>query len=318
MAAAKGKGSSLDEVQVQTLDGDVVSLKDWAGVAGDEEWESDGTENIRPSFPVIKIVQGTSTMDGAGDKAGQFWHSDTEEFEEALDVTALLMRDTRAMFEEDADKPVCVSVDGKAPLPNQPLWAKESVTVQANGERATLDVPAPQTSCAECPFSAWGEDGSPPPCKASLAVMVHRGDGTLAQLRVSGKSLRPWRSFVAKKCKPSRIPLYGYALRLTTVRKVEERPTRIWNELVIAGALQKPALAREYSNMIAEQRRAFEEAVARDAEPDEEEATAPAGSEWLDAAEFEEEQGRPPVQEEPVLAGQSSFDPTDPENLPFE
>ena len=97
-------------------------------------WESDGNEDIAPSFPVITIVQPTSRMPGAEKHVGEFWHSDRETFGATLDVVGLVKRETRAIFEEGSDTPACMSIDGKVPQANMPLWSKEYINLR-DGEK---------------------------------------------------------------------------------------------------------------------------------------------------------------------------------------
>lgn len=235
---SSSKGSKA--LQINTTGG-LVSWEDFQSA----DWESDGTENVQPSFPTIKVVQGTSTMDGGGRHGGDFWHSDTEEFTSILDCVALVRRETRSLFEEGQDGPRCLSMDGNAPLPSQPYWATRG--------------PQPK-ACADCPLSQWGDDGTPPPCKLSNVLLIDRGEGDLAQLRVSGKSLRVLRQFIARRCRPRRLPLYAYRLRLSTVERSE--PSKKWHELVIDGTLMAPAEAKVYSDILKAQREQFERSVS--------------------------------------------------------
>lgn len=237
---------AVTDLEIISETGEIVSWEDFGGFT----YEPDGTEDIAPSFPIVKVVQGTSTMPGAGRHAGDFWSSDTEEFAPVLDVVALVRRQTRAYFPEGAVTPSCLSTDGKAPLPNQPLW-------HASGE------PQP-VSCAACPLSAWGDDGSPPPCKASDVLLIDRAPESempdFAQLRFSGKSIRPLTRFIATKCKPKSLPLYAFRLRLSTNERAEDG--KKWQEIQVEGKLMTPADAQRYSAMLAEQRARFELTLA--------------------------------------------------------
>lgn len=209
----------------------------------DYQWESDGTGDIAPSFPVIKIVQPTSSMEGAGKRGGEFWRSDTEEFHGTLDLVALFKKDTRAMFVEGQDQPVCASNDGIIPRDNMPQWEGQ-------------DAPP---ACGVCPFSQWGEDGTPPPCKASLSVLALH-DGDLAQLRISGKSIKPFKQFVARKLAPKKLPLCSQSLHLYTEEKSE--PGRKWYELRIDATPLPPAEAVKFNAVLRYERQRFEAAVA--------------------------------------------------------
>lgn len=237
-----------------------AAVDEWRSI----EWESDGTEEIAPSFPVIKIVQPTSSMEGSGKKGGEFWRSDNEEYYPTLDVVALFSKTTRAYFEEAADQPACASNDGIAPRPNQPLWeGKEQ-----------------PRACASCPFSEWGEDGTPPRCKESLAVLVDH-DGELAQLRIGGKSMKPFKNFVARKLKPKKLPLCSQRLHLYTEEKTE--PQKKWFELRIDAEQLKPTDASVYNAVLAYERGRFMEAASGD-EPEIHDVT-PGGDGWGDGSQ---------------------------------
>lgn len=231
------------------------------------DWESDGTEAITPSFPVIKIVQATSNMAGAGQHGGDFWHSDRETYEKELRVVGLLRRETRALFVDGSESPACISADGERPLANQPLWMGETFSV--NEQTYNVPLGAQPSRCATCPFAQW-INSAPPLCKNSDVLLVQREDGSLAQLRLSGKSIKPFNGFVAKKCRPRGIPLYAYRLTLATERKSEGANKR-WYELQIAGELMTPTEAREYSDMLRLYRSQFEatlrEGTGETAEP---------------------------------------------------
>ncbi len=236
----------MASLQVRDENNKIVLWEDFGGA----DWEDDGTEEIQPSFPYIKMVQGSSQMDGAGKHGGDFWHSDSEGYTSEIVGVALVMRDTRALFRDGIEGPTCLSVDGVQPLPDQPEWG------EANG-------PQP-LKCADCPLSQWGEDNEKPACKASKVLLIDRGDGDLAQLRVSGKSIKPLRQFVARRCKPKRIPLYAFRLALTTRELAEmgkDGKPHKWHELVVAGDLMQPAEAMRYSDMLRLQREKFTESL---------------------------------------------------------
>lgn len=234
--------TGMAALEVVNEHGEIVKWEDF----GQADWEDDGTEDVQPSFPYIKITQGTSTMEGAGKHGGDFWHSDTEEYTPTLNVVALVMRETRALFgDENSEAPACVSADGHAPLPDQPQW---SGAVQ------------PET-CGDCPFSSWGPNNEAPKCKASKVLLVDRGAGDLAQLRVSGKSIKPLRQFIARRCKPKRRPLYSFRLELST-RELSE-PGKKWHELVVDAEDLTPQEAMGYSELLRAQRTAFEETLKK-------------------------------------------------------
>ena len=255
--------NGMAALEVVNEHGEIVS---WEDFGKDFDFEDDGTEDVQPSFPYIKITQGTSKMEGARRHPGEFWHSDSEEYETAMRVVALMMRETRALFPTlESATPTCVSADGHAPLPDQPQWTRS----------------AQPPTCGECPFSQWGENNNPPKCGSSKVLLVDRGAGDLAQLRVIGKSIKPLRQFIARRCKPKKRPLYSFLLDLST-RELSEGHKK-WHELVVNASDLTPKEAMVYSELLRTQRAAFEETLKKSSDtartewPDEVEA---AGTDW--------------------------------------
>ena len=234
-----------------------ATLAEWQAVA----WESDGTEEIAPSFPVVKIVQISSAMKGSDKHLGEFWRSDTEEYLPFLNTVALFQKDTRAYFVEGNDQPRCMSADGIKPLPNMPVW-----TDMQRGQPA---------NCDTCPFSAWRDD-KPPLCKSSLVVLADLG-GELVQLRIAGTAIKPWRQFIAKRLKPKKLPLCSQRLTLSTEVKTE--PGKKWAQLRIESELLSPTEASIYNAVVAYERKRFEEAVRESHEPVDDDST-PARDPW--------------------------------------
>lgn len=228
------------------------ALQAW-GNAQDEPWEDDGNSDIQPSFPVIKIVQPTSTMPDSEKHVGEFYFSDIEAFAPEIECVGLVKRDTRAYFIQGDDQPQCMSADGIAPLDGMKLWA--------NSDNGAPNGAQPQF-CDQCPFGSWGTNDTPPPCKSSLVVLVARANGDLAQLRIGGKSIRPYKQFVAKKLRPKKLPLYSQRLVLSTEMKSE--PGKRWAELVIESQTMTPTEALKFNHILQDQRRRFEESVAAD------------------------------------------------------
>ena len=225
-------------------------------VAPEGGWEDDGNSDIQPSFPVITIVQPMSQAKEADKHVGEFYHSDSETFTPTLDVVGLVRHETRALFEDGKDKPACMSFNGKEPQPNQPVWTQATVTIR----KTEMGVPftrAPR-ACAECPFSEWNGD-QPPLCKNSNIILVDRGEDDLAQLRISGTSIKPYRQFVARKLIPKHQPLFTQRLHLSTEIKVE--PGRKWAQLVIGNTPLSQKEADRYNAILGEQRARFEDTL---------------------------------------------------------
>lgn len=224
----------------------------------DGGWADDGNADIAPAFPIVSILQPMSQVVNA--VAGWFHHSDTDEIASDFDCVPLVKRETRAMFVDNDDKPICRSDDGIVPAPRQRLWNMEAgIRVKVNG--ASLGVP-PVTprDCANCPFSDWN-GAEPPVCGNSYQIIVARnGDpDDLVQLRLKGTSIKPYRDFVRKKLAPRRIPMFFFQFHLTTEEKTA--PSRKWYQLVIDAAPLTENDARTYSEVISQHRARIETAV---------------------------------------------------------
>ena len=185
--------------------------------AEDVEWESDGTEAVGIEFPTISIVQGTSKFPNSGRHGGEFWHSDREEYEGTLEVVPLYMANQRALFEDGKDAPSCSSLDGVAPAPGATVWKQETVKLRNMAQPVAHGRYAAPNTCADCPFSEWGEDGSPPPCKETILLLVERDDASFARIRFGGLSLKPFRKMLRSKfvSKNRRVPLFTHRLHLS-------------------------------------------------------------------------------------------------------
>ena len=223
--------------------GELVSWKD-------VDWEDDGTGDITPAFPLIKVVQRMSNMEGASKHSGDFWHSDREgeeAFESTLGVVPLVKRDTRAYFPEGGgEKPLCMSADGRVPLPNQPLWATKDAPLSAQ-----------PTACSFCPLSMWDDvTGKPPKCKESKVLLVVRDDKTLAQLRLGGTSIKPFERYVAKALKPKGLPMYAKRFIFTTTERHKDAKT--WSEVEVYGEPLSIDEAKGYAAMLRAERARFE------------------------------------------------------------
>jgi len=241
---------------------DIVS---WDSIA----WESDGCEDIQPSFPIIKIVQRTSRQDGATKHVGDFWHSDREgeaaftDGGEGIEIVGLVKRDTRAMFVEGEDQPVCMSADGKKPLADMPAWSMNELAFRDG------TVPNPlrfaPAACNTCPFAQWSPSGEPPRCRESKVVLVERQDDkSLAQLRISGMSIRPFEQMVAKFLRPKNLPLYSKRLIVTTASR--QKPQKVWEEMEFHPIALDIDEALQYAGMLREQRQLFEKSLAEESE----------------------------------------------------
>lgn len=245
----------------------------WAELASGE-WAPDGTENIRIKWPELKIVTGVSKMENKGKHGGEFWHSDSEKFEASVEVIPLTMTFQQSLFADQVDSPLCMSIDGVAPLPAQPLWRDyETFKPRGGSEVPVPDIDQPKL-CAQCPFMQFQGDNRPL-CSRSILLMLQRTeDQSFAQLRLPASSLAPWAAAVNKHLVKGsrRLPLYTgvWTLRTKEVTKGSNTFYVIDVESVRPQSLEE---ARMFSNMISGMREEMErvqyESVARqDSDPD--------------------------------------------------
>ena len=208
---------------------DLAELLDQIG-----EFAPDGAEDLQITFPSIKLIQGTTRgIAGSSKHIGEFYHEDTGEYEDALEVIPLYMQTQRALFEEDLESPSCMSVDGAEPLPNQPLWRK-NVAKFKNGDWEVPLTGQPRI-CAACPLSQFAEDGTPPVCGETILMMVQRDDESFARLRIGRTGLKPVRDAAKKlQYKGKRLPIFT---AMWTFRSFEkEAPGRKWSQLEVSTA----------------------------------------------------------------------------------
>lgn len=242
-----------------------ATLAEWKAVGADipdYEWADDGTGDVAPSFPLVKVVQGTSTMDGATKNVGRFFRTDTDEFFHPLLMVPLFQKNTRAFFRQGEDQPACRSDDGVAPAPNQPQWEGR---------------PAP-SACSECPLGMFGPNVEAPACKAGVVVL---GDvaGELVQLRIPPSGISAWKRFVARRLKPKKLPLCSHEISVSTEERTEAG--KKWQGIVIDSRMLRPSESAQYNAVLAYERTRFEEAVRNTDFDDDAPSPAPK-QEWGD------------------------------------
>lgn len=214
-------------------------------------WASDGNEDLPVARPTIALVPPISATKEF--LAGEFKHSDRNHSEPSLDVVILYRKETRALFAADSKEPVCRSDDGKFPAKDMPLWDMEEIDLGKRGKVAVFGFPG---QCGVCPFGEW-EGTTPPACGNSYVLLVDRGDGDLAQLRVKGTSIKPYRDFIAKK--PARMPIYAY--RTTVTSEFKERGLNKWYEMRFRAEPLEEDEARRYDALLRSQAHRFEPAL---------------------------------------------------------
>jgi hypothetical protein len=187
---------------------------------GNEGFDDFSSQDLQ--IPVIKIVHGTSKMEGHGKHGGEFWNSVSGEFKPSLNVVVLRMNHVRSLFERGNDKPLCLSRD-----------AQQGSTYGA---------------CGRCKYNAqvhndlWGADEDTLRCDLGYSLMlVDTESAELGLFTASKTNYNAIRKLVTqwKAMKPRR-DLYTLVWRFTTV--IMEKPGRQWNQLDVT--LAKPLNTR--------------------------------------------------------------------------
>lgn len=127
-----------------------------------------GEENLRPGDvgmpPRLRISQQNRPIELGGDeeaKPGTIVNSLTNEVFESLEIVPLVfLPRTRVMWPDTFDTgndPLCISDNGDTPLPAD---SPRVMTMRQDGP------------CNTCPFSQFGDDGTPPACKMQRNFLV--------------------------------------------------------------------------------------------------------------------------------------------------
>lgn len=226
-----------------------------------DDFAPDGAEDLQVTFPDVKLIQGTTRgIPNSERHIGHFFHSDTQQFDEKLEVIPLYMQTQRAIFEDGVEAPGCMSVDGISPLPSQPLWTKEKILLkQRMVDQSGMWQPE---YCQDCPYSRFKEDGTPPECGETILMMVRREDDSFARLRIGRTGLKPVRDAAKKlQLKGKRLPIFTSLWSFSSVSK--EAPGRKWSQLQVSTTPLPPAEVA-IVNAIAKAIRADIQEVAKD------------------------------------------------------
>lgn len=157
-----------------------------------------GMENVQPGelrIPILRLVQGTSRMEGAADHIGQWHNSVTGEFIANPEILIIGVARGRVMFPKDfsADnEPLCASDDGTDPRREfKGQTIKRIVEGRDGPEVMSVKIgEGDALACAGCPFGAWGEDGTPPACQEVATFAGVGEDGLPAILQLRGTSMK--------------------------------------------------------------------------------------------------------------------------------
>lgn len=268
-----------------TLDPSDDTTTALANPLDDIEWADDGSSDIKVQFPLISLVQATSQMEGAKRHVGEFYHHDSATFEPTIVVTPLRMVRQQAFFADGEQAPVCSAQDGIHPRPGSKLWNLATVKPRNQAEVAVPHkVPA---TCHECPFHSFGPNDERPLCGTSLMLLVKREDGTFAQMRISAASMGVFNKAVSRFCKVGNQRAALYRFRFLFTSEEQRGAGNTWMGLHID--VEPLPVAEQIANndIVRAMGAAMEAAIA--------------------ASEVEQE-----------TAPRSSWDESDPDNLPFE
>jgi hypothetical protein len=227
---------------------------------------SDGSEELMPTWPQIKLIQGTTRgVQDSTKHMGEWYHTDREQFDPLLEVIPLRMTDQRTLFGTNDVTPLCSAPDGKYPLPNQKLWTMPTVEVRGG---KTLGVPKTQPmSCAECPFSQFGLNNAAPVCNESILLMVMRDDDqSFAQVRIGGTGLKPFRSTVRRRLvyRNRRVPLFTHLF--TFGSEAIESGNKKWMQLTVNVAPLSADQVREMVGLATAMQESMQSEIERSTE----------------------------------------------------
>lgn len=184
-----------------------------------------GIESLSPddfSIPVVKLVQSNTTIANAEkieDYLGQWYRTDTGEFNETLKVLIIGIAKSRILFptEYSGDgKALCRSDDSIAPRVDhapavfyQPGNPKTGRKPSVSAMESEDDFPIPDL-CADCLLGQWGANGEKPLCRLSdnWAALTSEGDPVLIRFGGSAAKISAKLRNLARAATAKRRPLY--------------------------------------------------------------------------------------------------------------
>lgn len=234
----------------------------------DVDWgESYVPVGMRAIFPEIRVVQKEHPdMPGSNKHIGEFFYTDASNYAEELEGIIVMVQASRAFFDErHQEAPACASADGVGPLPNMPLWDRETVVIKDTGEVAVP--PHRPQDCASCPFSLW-ESGRPAPCRESyLAMFEERGTSNLYRFRFKGSAMGGFKRWYGRllgtgfKRGAKRVgrPPFSQVVKITA-EKVEDKDRKSTYYTPTIAFLEdvNPNLGPEYAQLVRDMRAQFE------------------------------------------------------------
>lgn len=286
------------------------------------EWESDGTEQLGPAFPIVTILH---PMSGKGDaaNAGKWHHADSNSVSAALDIVLLRRAQTRVAFGA-SDTPLCSSADSKVANPGSPLWDMMQVKTK---QGQVIDIPLSWKQnrdrdgnhlCRGCAFASHRDQAGNLQrgiCRANVQFFGMRrdefGNETPCILRLSWTQVEELDKWVVENITstPGR-PLFSVRLLLESASYMANGNKQY--QVVIKDAEHfTPGSAKRYNDILVAGRERFLDMLSRGSGPAQVEAPkndAWAGSDdgWQEPQnDWRETNAQPPphAQQVPIQTG---------------
>jgi len=162
------------KLAVQNTDTTLAHPVEFVDIAGFDQLGPDDF-----SLPRLVLVQSQHVHEAADKHIGEWYRTDTNEHVVNPRLLIIGIAKSRVLFEEGFDRqaePICRSDNGFAPRHDM---------IGANVENVYIP-----TTCANCPFNAWGEDGIPPRCSLADNWAALIGDGEPIVFRLKGTSAK--------------------------------------------------------------------------------------------------------------------------------
>jgi len=255
---------ALDEIEDSTF-----AVLSWSEMPAGFAWADDGTGEVQPPYPVVRIASPQARIEGADRHAGEWYHGDRAMFEPVAEFVLLRRRRTRAMFGGEDDAPLCSSNDGDHPKPNGRVWRMEAFKTNAGAVVPVHEAlrAHPPLECRQCPFSGQDDEETGEYmaglCKASIVYLAARPDDSAAILRLTWTQARAVERWIRVRQKASGLPLFAYRLRLGTTRVMPQGGNPYYIA-TLAGEPEEltPRMALAYNDLLEAQDERFSQALS--------------------------------------------------------
>ena len=234
----------------------------WAELRG-YAWADDGTGDMTPPFPLVRLTAAGSRMEGAQKHVGEWHHSDLDEYSEVLDVVLLKRARNRALFGIE-DVPLCSSADGLHPKANQRLWLQPEFKTK-NGATVTVPWTRQPERCEDCPFAGTvgdGGDWEAGECRANrLYLAVRWQDQSPVVVRVTSTQSSGIERFIKQRIAGRKRPLCSMRLWLRPERVQPPRGNPYYI-VRVDGEEVAAEVAIDYNNLLWRETERFEQSMA--------------------------------------------------------